>query len=179
MIVPAALTRKFNDLEMALRQLSEEVRRTVHTYCNSNAGFAYSDRLKAIESLAEKIETGRYEKWSDLDDLFGCCVIIPTLAEEQDVLEFLKKAFVHVTTRHRGDSKKAPDVFRFEATRFIGKLSPTDTTKTSSPLYTTCFEVQIRTAFEHACAVTTHAVYKGGSVDWRARRLAAHLKAAV
>jgi hypothetical protein len=42
------------------------------------------------------------------------------------------------------------------------------------------FEVQVRTAFEHAWSDVTHAlVYKGQHVDWRRKRLAAQLKALV
>jgi ppGpp synthetase/RelA/SpoT-type nucleotidyltranferase len=179
MIVPAALKRKHAVLEAALRSLAEEVQRTVQGYCSANEGFAYAGRIKSLESLAEKIETGRYAKWSDLDDLFACCIIVPTLKHEPAVLGFLRQAFVEIGTRSRKDAKKPPDAFRFEATRFTGALRPTKAAETSSPLYTTKFEIQVRTAFEHACAVTTHAVYKGSAIDWKARRLAAHLKAAV
>ncbi len=42
------------------------------------------------------------------------------------------------------------------------------------------FEIQVRTAFEHAWMATTHALaYKPDRVDWRDLRLAARLKAAV
>jgi len=42
------------------------------------------------------------------------------------------------------------------------------------------FEVQVRSAFEHAWSATTHKlVYKSAQVDWRRLRLAAQLKAAV
>ena len=40
------------------------------------------------------------------------------------------------------------------------------------------FEVQIRTAFDPAWVVTTHALsYKSSVVDWKQQRLAAELKA--
>ncbi len=42
------------------------------------------------------------------------------------------------------------------------------------------FEVQIKTAFEHAWSTVTHdLVFKGQQVDWRSKRLAAQLKALV
>jgi hypothetical protein len=42
------------------------------------------------------------------------------------------------------------------------------------------FEVQIRSAFEHAWSVTTHALaYKADGIDWKRLRLAAQLKATV
>lgn len=42
-------------------------------FCD-NKGYALTSRIKAIESLAEKIETGRFKKWLELDDLFSCTV---------------------------------------------------------------------------------------------------------
>jgi hypothetical protein len=46
-------------------------------------------------------------------------------------------------------------------------------------LFGISFEVQVRSAFEHAWSVTTHALYKGGTIDWKTKRLVAQLKAAV
>jgi hypothetical protein len=79
----------------------------------------------------------------------------------------------------RTDAPKPPDVFRFEATRFTARLRAVGGADPSETLYRTKFEVQIRSAFEHAWSVTTHAIYKGGQTGWKVRRLAAQLKAAV
>src|SRR5579862_246528 len=160
MIVPSVIRRKHSSLENVLQQLRQEVQETVQGFCDDHFGFAYSGRLKTLESLAEKIETGRYAKWTDLDDLFGCCVIIPSLNHEPECFEFLRNAFIEVNTRNRTASKKPPDVFRFEATRFVGRLRHIPPNDPNDPLFSTCFEVQVRTAFEHACSVTTHAIYK-------------------
>ena len=81
--------------------------------------------------------------------------------------------------RRRGQAAKSPDLFRFDSTRFIGRLR--DEGAAHPPQVASClFEVQIRTAFEHAWSVTTHRLtYKGDAVDWRRFRLTAQLKAAV
>src|SRR5437764_1108082 len=77
---------------------------------------------KRIESVAEKIDSGRYRRWVDIDDLFACTVVIPTLRDEDRVIAFLKGVFHAVDVRGRNDTRKPPAVFRFEATRFIGRL---------------------------------------------------------
>ena len=178
MIVPASVLQKHEYVRPYLNELGQYVRDVVAGYCD-RTGYAYAGRVKSSESLAEKIETGRYAKWSDLDDLFACTIVIPTLTDEAEVLAFLKKAFTEDLLRRRGSTLKDPAVFRFDTTRFIGRLGPSEVER--SPVLTAMkFEVQVRTAFEHAWSVTTHALtYKAGQVDWRHLRLAAQLRSAI
>jgi ppGpp synthetase/RelA/SpoT-type nucleotidyltranferase len=156
MIVPSAISRRFLELGPQLEILAEQVRDTVSRFCE-RCNFAYVGRIKKLESLAEKIETGRFCKWSDLDDLFGCAIVIPTLDQEDGVLEFLRGVFIEIQTKRRGSTLKSPDVFRFETTRFVGRLNPISDLEPNKPLYGVSFEVQVRSAFEHAWSVTTHA----------------------
>jgi hypothetical protein len=110
----------------------------------------------------------------------ACAIVVPKIADEEEVLQFLKKAFNEVRTLRRGSAKKAPDVFRFECTRFIGKLNRPADIPPTEPAYDVMFEIQVRTAFEHAWSVTTHGLtYKNEQVSWERLRLAAQLKAAV
>lgn len=178
MIIPADVSRKHALLAPYIAVVGQRVADTMRTYCDT-MGFAYLGRTKAPNSLAEKVETGRYDRWSALDDLFGCTVIVPTLEDEPATLTFVQERFETVTLRRRGTTKKDPSVFRYDATRFIGRLRATDLAD-ASPLRTISFEIQVRTAFEHAWSVATHALaYKGQVTDWRTMRLAAQLKAAV
>lgn len=177
MIVPSVIASKLANEQAYLKEVSERVRDIVFAYCDRE-GYAYSGRIKSPESLTEKIETGRFEKWSELDDLFACSIIIPTLKEEVSVVEYVRNKFNVVKVNRRGSSRKDPSVFRFDATRVVARLR--NLSPETTPLNDICFEVQIRTAFEHAWSVTTHAlVYKGGPIDWRRLRLAAQLKASV
>ncbi|MBB4731381.1 RelA/SpoT domain-containing protein [Xanthomonas arboricola] len=171
MLIPAQIEKR--RLENLLQEdyVSQMVSDKILTYC-TRRGFAYVGRRKKSESLSEKIETGRFKGWSELDDLFACTIVIPTLADEAEVLDFLKKEFFQVECRLRASSLKDPETFRFDATRFVAYLS-----EFSKEIL---FEIQIRTAFEHAWSVTTHALaYKGDGVSWRHKRLAAQLRAAV
>lgn len=179
MIVPLMVRQLFDGANPYVVELSRRVTETVLSYC-CDEGYAFSSRPKTIESVAEKIETGRFKRWADIDDLFACTVVIPTLIEESKVLEFLGRAFRTGSVRSRHATRKAPEVFRFEATRFVGYLHQPEGTGPEEPLFALPFEVQIRSAFEHAWSATTHKlVYKSPHVDWRRLRLAAQLKAAV
>lgn len=178
-MVPPPIRRRFSNVQPTLEILERMASEAIFRFCGQN-GFAYTGRTKTLESLAEKIETGRYSKWSELDDLWGCAIIVPTLDRERDVLAFLRGTFVEVALRERGSTKKDPSVFRFDATRFICRLRDVTGLRADDLLYRVNFEVQVRSAFEHAWVVTTYSLaYKSRSVDWKLQRLAAQLKAAV
>lgn len=179
MIIPASVQRKHDLVRPYLDSVSARVRDIVRGYCDSQ-GYAYLGRVKETQSLAEKIETGRYSSWGELDDLFACAIIVPAISDEIEVLKVLRSSFLEVECRLRGGARKDPAVFRFDATRFIGVLDPSVLPCAGEDILGVKFEIQIRTAFEHAWSVTTHAVaYKSERVDWRYMRLAAQLKATV
>jgi ppGpp synthetase/RelA/SpoT-type nucleotidyltranferase len=141
--------------------------------------FAYTSRVKKLDSISEKIETGRYSSWVEIDDFIGCILIVPNLSYEEEVIDFLKNAFIEINLRKKGSTFKNFDTFRFDSTRFIGKLIPPNQ-EVSEDIYDIKFEIQIRSAFEHAWSVTTHDLtYKSKNIDWKVLRLAAQLKASV
>jgi ppGpp synthetase/RelA/SpoT-type nucleotidyltranferase len=59
MIYPSILERKYNEYLPFVRVVAERVKSTLVNFCESR-GYAFSSRIKSIESLAEKIETGRF-----------------------------------------------------------------------------------------------------------------------
>lgn len=178
-MIPAAIRRRYESAADGVAIVEKAVSEAIYAFCYRN-GFPYVGRRKELASVAEKIETGRYASWSKLDDLFACTVVIPTLLHEDKVLAFLDQAFTRVAIRQRGRTQKPPDTFRFEATRFYGKLHPLPSSPERKIAQEIVFEVQVRTAFEHAWSVATHdIIHKGNQLEWRAHRLAAQLKAAV
>lgn len=182
MIYPSILDRKYKEYEPFILEVGKKVDSTLENYCRENKGYVFASRIKTIESLAEKIETGRFKKWSDLDDLFACTVIIPTLSHEKNVIDFCKEVFTIVRAVKRGQNKKAPDIFRFDSTRLYAKLKNFDSIYSENQLsiYDIIFEIQIKSAFEHAWSVSTHdLVYKNSTIDWGRLRLAAQIKATV
>lgn len=179
MIVPAELAIRFADVASSLEFVARRVRETLIGYCEDK-GYAFVSRVKSLESAAEKIEAGRYSRLSEVTDLFACAVIIPTLSYEDSVLGFLASAFAQDSVKARDSAMKSPEVFRFEATRFIGRLRSPEGTQDDQLTFRLPFEVQVRTAFEHAWSVATHDLaYKAESPNWAHLRLAAQLKAAV
>lgn len=179
MPVPSRIEEAYSEARPAVEAVGQYVSSTIRPWCDRN-DFLFSGRLKTVESLAEKIESGRYARWSDLDDLYACSIVVPTAASEDAVLTFLRRVFEEAELRRRNSTKKAPDVFRFDSTRFIGKLRVTDGLELPPGVSSVRFEVQVPSAFEHAWAVVTHdLVYKSPDMDWRKARLAAQLKAGV
>jgi ppGpp synthetase/RelA/SpoT-type nucleotidyltranferase len=169
---------KYISVESYLDFVRARVRETLLGYCDTRS-YAFVSRIKSLQSLSEKIESGRYGKWSEIEDLLACAVVIPTLLDEDSVLGFLSEAFEQVNLKKRGTTKKAPDTFRFDMTRFIGRLRRPEGIGSDEPIYRITFEIQIRSAFEHAWSVTTHELtYKGEAVSWNRLRLTAQLKAA-
>lgn len=170
MIVPAAVVRRHNQSQKYIQDFGAKIKERLLIYCEKQ-GYAFLWRIKELDSISEKIETGRYSKWSEIEDLFACSIIIPSLKHEEKVLEFLKVEYPLVKLTLRNSKKKAPDVFRFDSTRYISTMNFPD----GSFQY---FEVQIRTVFEHAWITTTHdLVYKNNILDWKRLRLASEMKA--
>jgi ppGpp synthetase/RelA/SpoT-type nucleotidyltranferase len=177
MITPARLLNKYRAVEPYLEPLRVRVRESLLVLCERE-GYALVSRVKALDSVCEKVETGRFACWADIDDLVAFTIVVPKLSDELNVLAFLQSTFSQVIIRKRGSLKKAPDAFRFDSTRFIGRLSAPE--GQDAPLFNVPFEVQIRSAFEHAWSVTTHALtYKSPEVSWSKLRLTAQLKASV
>lgn len=176
MIIPIHIIQNYKFFEPYYEKVKEAVDKTLINYCSKNL-FAYSSRMKELDSLAEKIESGRYEDWSSIDDFVGAVIIVPNVNYETQIIKFLETSFKKVVIKKRGSTLKNHDVFRFDATRFIGKLRIIEKEEI---INTINFEVQIRSAFEHAWSVATHDLaYKSKTIDWKILRLAAQLKSSV
>lgn len=179
MIVPSCIQQSFDFSGPYIDRVAGFVKDVTFSFCEEQ-GFAFIGRKKSVSSVSEKIETGRYKRWSELDDLYGCAIIVPTLNREVDAITFLNNAFKRIELRARGGTLKQPDTFRFDSTRFIGRLKDSEASALDSRLGDVLFEIQIRTAFEHAWSVATREfAYKADEVSWRRARLAAQLKASV
>jgi len=182
MIYPPILDRQYQQYRPLVDIVAKRVKSTMLNFCDDK-GYALTSRIKTIESLAEKIETGRFKKWSELNDLFACTVIIPSLLQEQEVIEFCQNTFDVDVKKivKRGQNKKSPDSFIFDSTRIYARLRRAEAPDLSNlSIFDILFEIQIKSAFEHAWAVSTHdLVYKSAEIDWKKLRLAAQIKATV
>ncbi len=73
-------------------------------------------------------------------------------------------------------------MFRFDSTRIYAQIKKADALNIDNDLsiYNIIYEIQIKSAFEHAWSVSTHdLVYKSSEIDWKRLRLAAQIKANV
>lgn len=173
MIIPVEATTKYGAEHKLLLAAQDKIKQIVGAFCDAR-GYAIASRCKTLKSILEKIEGGQYKSWEQLDDLVAFSIIIPSLQEEPDVLTFLQTVFSIHEIKKRGESSKAPDVFRFDLTRVICSIND------GSDISKIKCEVQIRTALEHAWSSATHKiVYKADDVSWSKQRLAAQIKAGV
>lgn len=138
-------------------------------------GFPYYGRSKSIVSFSSKIETGRFKRVSEMNDLVAFSVIVDTLADESKLIDEVRKDFTVTEEKKRATTRKAPDVFRFDNTRLTLQIDSLSPDGSLLPI-----ELQVRTAFEHAWQVVTHdRTYKGKTCEWQALRLAAQMRAHV
>jgi ppGpp synthetase/RelA/SpoT-type nucleotidyltranferase len=177
-MIPQQLEQKFNSIRPFLERLKKYVADTLGTFADEN-NFPFSGRIKTAGSISEKIEMGRYGCFSDLEDLVAFTLIIPNAVYESAVIDFCRNKFQIVAIRNKSTARKPPELFRFDSTRVIAHAQRLPDADPATPsIFEWQFEIQIRTAFEHAWAVAIHdLVYKGASIDWKRMRLAAQLKA--
>lgn len=170
-IVPTEVRSHYDRLEPFLVAVRSRVRDICQPYCEVE-GYLFTDRLKSLESLAEKVESARFKSLDDIDDLYAATIVVGVSSEHDEVVDFLTAKFELVDLRRRYASRKSPEEFRFDGTRLYGRLAtPTD-------LQHVVFEIQVQTAFEHAWSRTMHSLtYKGGTVDWRRSRVGSLLRA--
>lgn len=177
-MVPAELTASLGRLHGSLESMSHQIKTIVSNYCELKK-FAWVSRSKDEDAIVQKIETGRFQNFSDMDDLIAYSIIVPTLAYEEEVRKFLGGQFQVVSVKGRLEIQRDPRSFDFDSTRVYCRLRKPEWDDGRLPwVYKLQFEVQIRSALEHAWATIIHDLtYKGGDIDWRSIRLASSIKA--
>lgn len=180
MIIPIELNANYNRTIQLVEIVATKARASISNFCEIN-GWLFQGRIKTRESLAEKIEMGWIQCWTDINDIYACKIIINTLSDETAAIEFVQKTFncpEHLT-KLRGQAKKSPDKFAFDATRITAFLvPPPDLEIPTNSIYSIPFEVQILTVLEHAWSSATHKLtYKTNKISWRKQRLTAQIKA--
>lgn len=159
-------------------RLAEEVNTVLKSEAEKRNWFFLS-RLKGLESYALKIETGRVPKPKDMEDFFGCTIVVPTLSEIEKAEELVTTHYDLSERRPPQDSftfKQASN-FQFDDLRVYAKKKPSQTGK-NVDLDGAVFEIQIKTVLQHAWSLATHdLIYKSDSVSWPRERIAFQVKA--
>jgi ppGpp synthetase/RelA/SpoT-type nucleotidyltranferase len=150
------------------------------SFCRKH-GYQLTHRVKSPISVAEKLESGRFRSWWEVEDFVGLTVVIPNLTHEEMVLRHLGSVFSEIRVEGRQRSERDPRVFQFDSTKWYGRVRidppPSDLPAEALPI---TFEVQVQTVLEFAWSIATHdTTYKGPLADWSQRRLAASVKASV
>lgn len=178
-MTPESVRTAYNQALPVVREIERYVRQTLRPMAKRH-GYLFLDRVKDEESLSEKLDTGRFSSWSEVNDLYAATVVVPVAEHEDAVLSFLDDVFSRKEVRARWSTKKDPSTFRFDGLRWYGSAQPEVANEKQPGFGDLVFEVQIVTAFEWAWGKVTHdLVYKGEQANWKRLRLAAHLKASV
>jgi ppGpp synthetase/RelA/SpoT-type nucleotidyltranferase len=165
----------YPQIEPLLHNAKNITQSIVASYASHN-GFLFSIRIKDAASLRDKLQTGRFRRLTDVDDLVACSIIFDTRNQEKDALAFVRSRF-NVVRVNKGRSISDERIFDFDCTRVTARLALTDH---SSPLGRVNIEIQLRTILEHAWSKITHPlVYKPKTIDARRIRLAAETMAHV
>jgi len=179
MTIPNLIRRGFDELEPFADEVGKRASDFLAPFARSE-GYVFDSRLKTLDSVSEKIESGRFQSWADMDDLYACTLAVPLLRDQSAIISALRERFEVEGVKGRKQTKKAPDRFMYDATRVRARLRPPAGIDTSGDkLFQVLFEVQIMSLYEYAWSRTTHALtYKSNLVAWKRYRLTAHLKAA-
>ncbi len=177
MKIPKSLRDIHADRAEIFECLREQVDRVIHALKDSR--WHYESRLKDVESFALKVETGRYEDPSQLEDFFACTLVVENLAAMADAEKMIRKRFTFQERRPKNlrFTTKASDSFRFDDTRLYVKWKD-DSLARPSGLNGLLFEVQIKTFLAHAWSIATHdLIYKTDEKSWPKERIAFQIKA--
>lgn len=61
MIYPSILDHQYQQYLPFVQDVAKRAKETMLNFCENNNGYALTSRIKTIESLAEKIETGGFQ----------------------------------------------------------------------------------------------------------------------
>lgn len=159
-------------------RLSEEVSVKLKVPVETK-GWFFRSRVKALESFALKLETGRIDKPSEPEDFFACTIIVPTQLYVEQAEELVRELYPIITRRPDRDSltHKEASSFVFDDLRLY-VLRGEGSGAVNIDLKDLTFEIQIKTILQFAWGEATHdLIYKTDSVSWPKERIAYQVKA--
>ena len=139
----------------------------------------YESRLKSLESFAIKVESGRWNNVTKVDDLLASVIVVENITT-LPAAEILIRQFFDVKERRPPNPQQTTiraEAFPFDDVRLYVRW-PSDAPAPKPRYEGLIFEVQLRTFLQHAWNVATHdIVYKSMKKDWSKERLAAQVRA--
>ena len=176
MKIPASVRNAFEDQEAKYNRLKDVVDTAVMSFRRPR--WHYESRVKALQSFALKLESGRFKPGA-LEDFFACTIVVANLAEVAEAEQLVGQRFKVLARRPKqpGQTHKRPDSFPFDDLRLYVALPP-DPALPPSDLIGVRFEFQVKTFLQHAWSIATHdLVYKSDDVNWSKERIAFQTRA--
>lgn len=178
MKISKTLRDQFDDGKRRYTTLAGEVKEHLQAKIEEH-GWFYTGRVKELESFALKVETGRVQNPPEMEDFFGCTIVVPTLGQIEEAERLVCQQYELKTRRPPEDHKtpKGAFDFRFDDLRLYVARKPSASGKLPE-LDGVIFEVQIKTILQHAWTIATHdLIYKTDTVSWPKERIAFQIKA--
>ena len=139
----------------------------------------YESRIKAIQSFALKVESGRGFRGETLEDFLACTLVVENQSALGEAESLVREKCVVEERRPASDTETrvSPETFRFEDLRLYARLRPLDDLRARG--FEKCtFEIQLKTFLQHAWIIATHdLVYKSRDRRWGRSRIAYQVKA--
>jgi ppGpp synthetase/RelA/SpoT-type nucleotidyltranferase len=176
MKIPRSVRELYDSQLEKNEQLKVAVDRAILS--KKNQRWHYESRIKAAESFALKIETGRFHP-ERLEDFFACTIVVENQSRIREAEALIRTLFDISERRPLRDSftSKRSESFPFDDLRLYVTYKD-DSTLPPSGMAGFLFEVQIKTFLQHAWAIATHDLtYKTESVSWATERIAFQIKA--
>jgi hypothetical protein len=176
------IVKKLRDVHRDCTPRYERLAAEVQDFLKSKVesrGWFFLARIKANDSFALKVETGRVPDPAHLEDFFACTIVVPTTVEISDAEQMVLESYDPKERRPARADKttNASSNFRFDDLRLYVARRPLASGR-DEELSGVVFEVQIKTILQYAWSVATHdMIYKSDSVSWPLERIAYQVKA--
>jgi ppGpp synthetase/RelA/SpoT-type nucleotidyltranferase len=139
----------------------------------------YESRVKTAESFTLKVESGRVQDLSSLEDFFAATIVVRNGLEIIEAETIVSELFSAHQRKPPLDAEthKAPEQFPFDDLRRYVRWKD-DPALPPTGLEGVLFEVQIKTFLQHAWSIATHdLIYKSDDANWGKMRIAYQIKA--
>jgi ppGpp synthetase/RelA/SpoT-type nucleotidyltranferase len=177
MKVPQSIGDIYDENSSGFERLGEAVGNRIRGHLNKE--WHYVGRVKSRESFALKVETGRVQDPRQLEDFFGCTIVVRNMLEVAVAEKIIQSLFTQVERRPPKPNymRSDPSAFDFDHLRIYMRWQDDDGLPPSEFTGLT-FEIQIKTYLQHAWAIATHdLIYKTDDVNWQKARIAYQVKA--
>lgn len=178
MKIKAPIRQAYQDQRPLYEALKQRIDDLFQGACRDRR-WHYESRVKDELSYALKIETGRVPALDNVEDFFGCTIVVRNSSEIGTAVKFVKQSCSISYRRPPSPSRTnhRPATFEFDDLRLYVTLNANPGAP-PNPATSLTFEVQIKTFLFHAWAIATHdLMYKANDVNWGRERIAFQVRA--